>query len=526
MKTRNLALDIIVVIIFLSVALVSLDLFRRDLQRTFRLQNEEPVGTVVVKKNIVQRRLGDRVLWDRLAKESPVYYWDLIRVAELSDATLYINDYSISLHENTLIRIIPSPDGDGVMVVLSQGSLLLAASEESEGLVVDVNGRHIRPEPGTFLNTSISESGEASYQIIENAEQLAQAGIAFEMRSVQLVSPAINSVIRYSGNLPSVNFHWKETEDAVNYIMEISASPDFSNPNTRRQTSSVFLSDSTLENGLWYWRVKPVMSLIFTGSAEFSAPSFFRIERADAIAETNANETSISQWLAMETPSTQVPSEVPAQFVPGNFTVMEAPAVTQTVTQSANTMQPTPQPTPRPAATTQPTPRPAATAQPTPRPAATAQPTPRPAATVQPTPRPAATVQPTTPPPPELLPAAQNLRPANRTIFGYAELQSQRTIVFNWANVQGANAYIFTLYRQASDGMHEVVSATVTNTGYTLNDLQLLDKGNFFWKVEPVRTARGNAIERRGNTAESYFSIDFPAPLPVQIEETGILYGN
>jgi len=473
MKTRNLALDIIIVIIFLSIALVSLDLFRRDLMRTFRLQNEDPVGTVVVKRNIVQRRLGDRVLWDRLAKESPVYFWDLIRVAELSDATLYINNSSISLHENTLIRIIPSPDGEGIMVVLSQGSLLLAANEGSEGLILDINGQHIRPAPGTFITTSVSENGEVSYRIIESADEIIQEGAAREIRSSQLISPVVNSVIRYSNNPPSVNFQWTETENAAYYIIEISASPDFTNPKIRKQTSSVFLADSTLENGLWYWRVMPVIPSIFNGLSEFSAPLFFRIERAGIIED----EVSLSDWLVMTAPSTEVPYEVPVQFVPENFTVMEAPPQTQinTIAAISETSSPT---VPQPAA------------------------------------------------PPELLPAAQNLRPADRTIFGYIELQSQRSINFSWAQVQGANAYIFTLYRQASDGMHEVITTTVTSANYSLSDLQVLDNGTFLWKVEPVRTARGSVINRRGNTAESFFTIDFPAPLPVQIEETGILYGN
>jgi len=504
-------IDIAIVVIFLFIALVSIDLFRRDLSRTFRLQNEEPVGTVVVKRNIVQRRLGDRVLWDRLAKESPVYYWDLIRVADLSDAVLIINDNSISLHENTLIRIIPSSDGP--MILLTSGALSLAAGEESTGLTINVNGQQIRTEPGTYLNTSVSESGELNYQIIESADQIAR-----ETRSSQLISPAVNSVIRYNNNLPSLNFQWTEAEDAALYIIEISALPDFSNTRVQRQTTSVFYVDSSLEDGLWYWRVKPVMPSVFSGQSEFSAPSFFRIERT----EVTANEISISQWLAMETPTTQVPHEVPAQFVPENFTIMEAPAVmvsaasqttdaaqTAQTAQTANTAQSV-----SPAART--TVQPDAAAQPPSRPVTPAQP--------------AAQARPViaSPPeaPPELLPAAQNLRPLNRTVFGYTELRSQRVITFSWTSVQGANAYIFTLYNQMSDGMHEVVTATVTNTGYTLSNLQLLDKGIFFWKVEPVRTARGNAIERRGNTAESYFTIDFPAPRPVQIEESGILYGN
>jgi len=94
--------------ILILIAVISIDMFRHDLLFTFNLKNVEPVGTVVVKKNTVQRRIDNRVLWDRLSRESPVYAWDTIRVSDISSATLYIQNNSIDLKENTLVRIVPS----------------------------------------------------------------------------------------------------------------------------------------------------------------------------------------------------------------------------------------------------------------------------------------------------------------------------------------------------------------------------------------------------------------------------------
>jgi hypothetical protein len=37
---------------------------------------------------------------------------------------------------------------------------------------------------------------------------------------------------------------------------------------------------------------------------------------------------------------------------------------------------------------------------------------------------------------------------------------------------------------------------------------------------------RGSNIEQRGNIGESIFTIDVPSLSPVQVEDTGILYGN
>jgi hypothetical protein len=184
---------------------------------------------------------------------------------------------------------------------------------------------------------------------------------------------------------------------------------------------------------------------------------------------------SFTQLLAEESPSARPPPEVPAEIA--------AAVITQP---------------PIPVAVTEPPPVPAAPPAPRAAPA----------------------------PAPTLLPVPQNLRPERGVTFGFNELQSNRNIVFRWAAVGGANAYIFSLYQQTSRGRQEIVSSTVDRgTSYTLDDLRLLDRGNFIWQVEAVNMTRGT-IQRRGRAAENTFSVDFPTPRPVQIEDTGTLYGN
>jgi hypothetical protein len=59
-----------------------------------------------------------------------------------------------------------------------------------------------------------------------------------------------------------------------------------------------------------------------------------------------------------------------------------------------------------------------------------------------------------------------------------------------------------------------------------LDDLKVLENGTFIWQVEAVSLRRNGTIERRGKPGEYTFILDFPPPEPVQIEDTGILYGN
>ena len=559
--------DLFIIIVFLSIAAFSIDMFRRDLLQTINLQNVEPVGTVVIKRNTVQRRISDRVLWDRLARESPVYIGDLIRVANISAATLYIDDNSIDIDENTLIRISRAAGGEGLRLVLSEGALSLAAGTEGRNVSLDLNGVQVQAARGSVLSAGASGGGisvqvnEGNAQIVEaggtvrgissgsviavdaggterparaavvtrpvpnaryvkpakepltvnfswnrvnlasnerlrleiaadrnfnrvsgvienlNAQAQAQIDTGFwhwrlsfdgtvlatgsltvaDGSGPELQSPAFNSLFRYRSVQPLLNFQWARVQEAVSYIVEVSRTADFSNPQIRRQSYASSMTVSALGEGTWFWRVMPVFPSVFSGSAVFSTASFFRIERISAVtAETSAAQgVSLSQWLTSEAPSKELPPDLPPEIIPQRF------------------------------------------------------------------------IRPSEPPTPSLLPAPQNLRPRRGTTFGLQELRSQRAIVFSWFAVWGANAYIFTLYQQTTAGRRQIVSQTINSgTRYTLADLHLLDRGTFVWQVEAVNSGRANAAEQRGTPAESTFIIDFPSSAPLQIENTGILYGN
>jgi len=573
--------DLFIIIVFLLIAAFSLDMFRRDLLQTFILRNVEPVGTVVIKKNTVQRRISDRVLWDRLARESSVYIGDLIRVAEISAATLYIDDNTIDLGENTLIRIYLAADGESLQLELSGGSLSLATGTQGRSVGIAINGRQVQAAPNTVVSAAISETGGITVQVNEGNAQIVEAdGTAREIPAGTVVavdadgteqplrsevvtrpvpnaryvkpakeplavnfswnrgnlspgerlrleiasdrkftrisnmlenldtqaqvqidtglwywrllfddtvlttgslsavdgggpdlqSPAFNSIFRYRDELPVLNFQWAAVEEAVSYIIEVSRTHDFSNPQIRSLSSTASLQESSLEEGSWFWRVMPVFPMLFSGSAAFSTASFFRIERIPAAASETAGELSLSQWLATQAPSDELPEGFPPELIPPHLLKSPKPP---TASLASSALPATPLVS--------------------------------------------------TPP----LSSPRNLLPANGTIFGLQDFRTQRTIAFSWTAAQGANAYIFTLYQQAAAGRRQIVRQTINNdTGYTLTNLSLLDRGNFIWQVEPVSMERGGAIERRGAAGESAFTIDFPSSAPLQLEVAELLYDN
>jgi len=467
-------IDLIIVVFFISVAAVCLYLFRLDLLNTFKLQNVEPVGTVIIKKNTVQRRLGDRVIWDRLSNESPVYVGDLIRVADISAATLNIKGNSIDLEENTIIRIVLAPDGESLQILMTSGTMAVFVEEGAEKVSLNLNGEDINPEQGTVLRASMPENGQADVKVYESMDKFIAETPPRKIPEPVLLSPAANSVIRYSENFPVLNFQWTNIEEATSYFLQVSSSPDFSNPRININTSAVFASLNELGQGLWYWRVTLGLPPIYNSGTVASNASFFRIEKNIAEAGEFVQNENISDWLAEEAPSTRAPSDVPVEILMGNFFMAETAPVVQTL--------PPETPPPAPART---------------------------------------------PPPPAFLPVPRNIQPAQRTTYGYSQLQSQRTIVFRWSAVRGANAYIFTLYQQTANGRLQIIRSTISNgTRYTLENLSLLDRGTFIWQVEAVRLGRRGVIEQRGRTEDNILIMNFPVPGPVEIEDTGILYGN
>ena len=636
--------DIFVVIFFLSIMSLSLNLFRQDLMQTVNLRNVEPAGIVTFKKNTVQRRLSNRVLWDRLASESPVYVGDLIRVADISAATLLIEDNNIELYENTLIRITRAPDGDGLQIILSEGSLSLTAGPNSRRIILDLNGSFIQTGPGAVLNVTSSENG-VSVQVsggtalfttggrsreissgsavfldrngLERAEKTAvvfspapnaryvnnsrnplpvgflwnrvnldseellrleiaadrdfnrilhvyenlgiyaqtslEAGLWYwrlclknavlsegrltvaDGAGPELQSPAASSVFRYTDEPPVLNFQWTQVGEASSYILEVSYSPDFLIPWTRRQGETAFYTDSSLGPGIWYWRVMAVFPDGFNGVSSFSPAAFFRIERGDTEPFIRGSG-GLREWLAMEIPPEIIPPQPPELFLtaPEQRTVLEGLAALRqqvvfqweceaevissrfVLSKEADPLQGQPRIEIQNPGRVIRVDRleegtwywnvEARTADGFT--VSAAQP-----GLLQVLPVP-------------LLPAPRNMQPARGYRFGLSELQSRRSIVFSWQAVQGANAYIFSLYQQTSGGRRLIIRTNPqTVTSYTLNNLRVLDRGTFVWQAEAINR-RGNVIEQRGNVGENTFILDFPPPGPVLVEDTGILYGK
>jgi hypothetical protein len=220
--------------------------------------------------------------------ESPVYLGDLIRVAELSSATLYIDGNSIDLNENTLIRLTRAPDGESLQIIMNEGNLSLAAAADSGRISLDINGRFIQVGSGdelipTVLNVISAEDGivlqvnegtahfieEGRTQEIQAGRQLAldAGGAVHEERTAVITYPAFNARYLNNSNTPfTVNFSWNRINfnDGELLRLEIASDRNF-NRIIHTQQNLDRHAQTVLNNGLWHWRLSFADTILYEG---------------------------------------------------------------------------------------------------------------------------------------------------------------------------------------------------------------------------------------------------------------------
>jgi hypothetical protein len=273
-RTRDAA----VVGVCLAGAVISLNLFRMDLFQTMHSQTAQPVGTITFKYNTAQRRLADRVLWDRLSEESPVYNGDLIRTSEMSEASIHIpGKAKIALNENTLIQIHVI-SGKETEIDLSEGALSLASEGGGQGasgnsLVINAGGSRLEASPDAVLSAESNAEGLV-VQVAEGSALLAGADgsreaaagtvISLDASGVEQAKPAAAVYVPHP-NARFLNsreedlrvvFLWNRINLSDNEVLRLEAAAD---KNFSRIRGYLETSGSTAQldfpPGSWYWRL-------------------------------------------------------------------------------------------------------------------------------------------------------------------------------------------------------------------------------------------------------------------------------
>ena len=288
------ALDLFVVLFCLCAAAASLYMFQHDLFNTLRSYLNLPAGTVTVKYNTVQRRFKDRMIWDRLSEESPVYNGDVIRVARLSGAVINIDNNNIELGENTLIRI--QRDDGPANIEFFSGEVNVTSQADSGMILLSIGNQVVQAPSGTVFSASSGESGivlritEGTAQIIRGGQAAsASAGTVIMQDALGreitepaavVIQPLPNARYLKTGDRPlDIRFQWLKAnmsgQDAVR--LEIAEDRNFTRP--------VHISDNldssaaaSLDSGLWHWRLLRENTVLAAGRVtvtEAAPPALF-----------------------------------------------------------------------------------------------------------------------------------------------------------------------------------------------------------------------------------------------------------
>jgi hypothetical protein len=192
-KSKNLKLenswsrlfDGLVAALCIAGAALFIHYFQLDFNKTLSRQNEQPVGTITYKYKAVQRRFVDRVLWDRLQRESPVYDGDFIRTEDLSEATVFFSGGGIvDLAENSLIQIFAKDSLPRLDV--SEGGVNVNA--QNSDFVVSSGGNTVKVDTGGIVSTRTGPEGQLGLWVSEGKATVSTPGGVHEASAGSAVS--------------------------------------------------------------------------------------------------------------------------------------------------------------------------------------------------------------------------------------------------------------------------------------------------------------------------------------------------
>jgi len=264
---QSLFADIIATISCACGFALCLFLFWNDLNMTLTRLGETPIGTISFRYNTAQRRFIDRVLWDRLRNDSPVYNGDVIRTAEMSEATIkFTGGDIIELYPNTLIQIFLDK------IDFTLGGISVNTASDS-AMFITSGSNTLSVDSGSILQMAVQSGGALDLTVSEGNAALGDgritAGSAVSLNAsgqtrqrpmtAAVFPPPGARFLSQSENVMNIEFAWNK----INYTnegqtrLEVSADRSFNRISYSANTQDSKFSVN-MPQGTWFWRAFPV----------------------------------------------------------------------------------------------------------------------------------------------------------------------------------------------------------------------------------------------------------------------------
>ena len=273
-STTSKVRDILVILLCLTISTYSLWLFWKDFNAVMEKNNELPIATVSWKYRAAQRKFSDRLLWDRLQQDSPVYNGDTIRTATGAETTVTFANNQLHLGENTIIQI--QMDDTGTTSVNLTGGSLSANSNTGSKMQLQSGNVMVELQEGSSLNAQAgkSDTEALSLQVIEGnvvingAEgsrsilqgesiSIDQNGTVGNTRPITVLEPAPNrQLLKFEGNTLPLQFSWKLAPLPQNsqLVFETATDKNFSQIQEQIGLSGLNSMKINFTEGIHYWR--------------------------------------------------------------------------------------------------------------------------------------------------------------------------------------------------------------------------------------------------------------------------------
>ncbi|MCR5723774.1 MAG: FecR family protein [Treponema sp.] len=243
-------------------------LFHNSFFRALSKMNEEPIATITFKYKTAQRKFLDRVVWDRLQQDSPVYNGDTIHTAALSEATVWFDDGTIlDLAENTMAQVFRHTDGS-LGADLEKGEATVDASESGSGLTLTSQNVAVTVQGGSKISAQkAEEENNVSFTVQKGSAELADGTAISEGKSLSVNEEGkAETVLSVTRPLPNekflyfaegacpVPFVWNSSEEEA-CTLTIAEDKDFTRVSQTVQVSGNMPTVLNLEKGTYYWRL-------------------------------------------------------------------------------------------------------------------------------------------------------------------------------------------------------------------------------------------------------------------------------
>ena len=263
---KSLNKDSLLIAICAAVILVSSYFLYRELTGKIHRSSEDAIGTLFIKKNVVERKYAEYVIWEGISRSSPFFNYDTIRTVTDSAACLQFNEGGeISIDEETMIIIVAGKKG--INVNFDKGSISVK-SYSSNSITIDTKDLYVSTDNGEFTVNKIGDSvkidvssGEATInrkgeitKINSNVSaNITDEKIELEELSIIPESPSNNKYFVICKNKDAINFKWSSDLSGAETI-QVALDPDFKNikhtGTTNLKTYSIDIAP-----GDYYWRV-------------------------------------------------------------------------------------------------------------------------------------------------------------------------------------------------------------------------------------------------------------------------------